>query len=210
MSESPEPYKAPLRTRQKTDLAENLDYLEFTHRGQWRAWLEVNHARAAEAWVVHTKKRFQDEGCLTLSDAVEEALCFGWIDSTLRRVDERRYALRYSPRRPDSIWSESNKRRVRRLTRDGRMAPAGLAVVAAAHESGQWDAAARRELVDLIPPELEAALGRRKGALDAYRALAPSRRKRFIHWIISAKRLTTRQRRIDAILDELSRASLRE
>ena len=188
------------------EMVEPADCLEFRDRDQWRSWLEANHAQAEEAWLVHYKKGFQ-EGTLTLGEAVEEALCYGWIDSTLRRVDQRRYALRYSPRRPNSIWSQSNKRRVRRLTREGRMAPAGLAAVAQAKENGQWEAATRREQVDLIPPELEAALRARHGARDAYLALPASRRKQLIHWITSAKRPVTRQRRIAAILEEVAGSS---
>jgi uncharacterized protein YdeI (YjbR/CyaY-like superfamily) len=183
-------------------MVEPTDWLEFRHRHGWRSWLEANHARAGEAWLILYKKGFR-EGRLTLSEAVEEALCYGWIDSTLRRIDERRYALRYSPRRPNSIWSETNKRRVQRLIRAGRMAPAGLAAVAEARESGQWEAASRREQVDLIPPELERALGAHEGARDAYLALSPSRRKQLIYWITSAKRPATRRRRIEAILEEV-------
>jgi uncharacterized protein YdeI (YjbR/CyaY-like superfamily) len=183
-------------------MAEKAEYLEFSDRHEWRAWLEANHARAEEAWLVHYKKGFQ-KGTLTLGEAVEEALSYGWIDSTLRRIDERRYALRYSPRRRNSIWSESNKRRVQRLMRQGRLAPAGLAAVAEAKRSGQWEAATRREQVDIVPPELEEALRVREGALNAYLALPASRRKQFIHWITSAKRPATKQRRIEAILDEV-------
>jgi uncharacterized protein YdeI (YjbR/CyaY-like superfamily) len=184
-------------------MVEPADYLEFHDRNGWRAWLEANHSQADEAWLVHFKKGFQ-EGTLALSEAVEEALCFGWIDSTLRRIDERRYALRYSPRRPNSIWSQSNQRRVRRLIREGRMTTAGLAAVAQAQENGQWEAAARREQVDRIPPELEEGLRGRPDAREAYLALPPSRRKQLIHWIVSAKRPATRRRRIQAILEEVT------
>jgi uncharacterized protein YdeI (YjbR/CyaY-like superfamily) len=179
------------------------DCLEFSDRDQWRSWLEANHAQAAEAWLVHHKKGFQ-EGTLTLPEAVEEALCYGWIDSTLRRIDERRYALRYSPRRRNSVWSQSNKRRVQRLIREERMTPAGLAAVAQAKESGQWEAAARREQVDVLPPELEEALSGRAGARDAYLTLPASRRKQLIHWIVTAKRPATKRRRIEAILQEVT------
>ncbi len=177
--------------------------LSFTSPDQWRSWLENNHARANEAWLVHFKKGYQDS-TLLLVEAVEEALCFGWIDSTLRPIDERSYALRYSPRRKNSIWSESNKQRALRLIREGRMAPAGMAAVQEAKANGQWELATRREQVDLIPPELEEALRDRAGALDAYYAQPISRKKQFIYWITSAKRPATVQRRIEAILKELS------
>jgi uncharacterized protein YdeI (YjbR/CyaY-like superfamily) len=104
-------------------------------RATWRAWLEANHARAGEIWLVFLKKHV-GEPCVTLDEAVEEALCFGWIDGHLRRIDERSHALRFTPRKPTSQWSAGNKERVERLTREGRMAPAGLALVAVAKTSG--------------------------------------------------------------------------
>jgi len=107
-------------------------------RATWRAWLEANHERATEIWLVFLKKHV-GEPCVTLEQAVEEALCSGWIDGRLRRIDERSHALRFSPRKPTSRWSASNKERAERLTREGRMAPAGLALVAAAKASGAWD-----------------------------------------------------------------------
>jgi uncharacterized protein YdeI (YjbR/CyaY-like superfamily) len=176
--------------------------LEFTNPDQWRSWLEINHVRESEAWLVHFKKGYRD-GTLLLADAVEEALCFGWIDSTLRSIDERCYALRYSPRRKNSIWSEINKQRALRLIREGRMAPAGLAAVEQAQANGQWELATRREQVDLIPQELEKVLRDRPNSLDAYRALPDSRKKQFIFWITSAKRPATVRRRVAAILKEL-------
>ena len=106
-------------------------------RAAWRAWLEANHASAPEIWLVFLKKHVA-EPCVSLDEAVEEALCFGWVDSLLRRIDDRSHALRFTPRKPGSRWSASNKARVERLTREGRMAPAGLAAVAAAKERGTW------------------------------------------------------------------------
>jgi uncharacterized protein YdeI (YjbR/CyaY-like superfamily) len=184
-----------------------VDLLEFADRDEWRAWLESNHATEAEAWLVLYKKRYADLG-LTLDEAVEEAVCFGWIDGTLRSMDEKRYALRYSPRRSDSIWSMSNIRRVKKLTAEGKMTEAGMLKVVEAKQNGQWQAAIRREQVDLIPEPLEAALRTAHGALAAYRALPDSRKKRYIYWLQTARREETRQRRIrkivDEVLDELS------
>ena len=107
-------------------------------RAAWRAWLDAHHASAAEIWLVFLKKHV-GEPCVTLDEAVEEALCFGWIDGLLRRIDERSHVLRFTPRKPASQWSASNKARVERLTREGRMAPAGLAAVATAKANGAWD-----------------------------------------------------------------------
>ena len=111
--------------------------LRFYNRAAWRAWLQTNHAQPDAVWVVINKKATPAPG-LTYEAAVEEALCFGWIDSTLNKVDDRVYGLRFSPRRPNSVWSQSNKDRVARLLRDGLMAPAGLAQVENAKANGQW------------------------------------------------------------------------
>jgi uncharacterized protein YdeI (YjbR/CyaY-like superfamily) len=95
-------------------------------RETWRAWLAAHHAERSEIWLVFLKKHV-GEPCVTLDEAVEDALCFGWIDGLLRRIDERSHALRFSPRKLTSQWSPSNKQRVERLVAEGRMTPAGLA-----------------------------------------------------------------------------------
>jgi uncharacterized protein YdeI (YjbR/CyaY-like superfamily) len=181
---------------------DTVDALEFEDRHQWRSWLENNHMRASEAWLIHYKKIYQGKK-LALVDAVEEALCFGWIDGKLKSLDETRYIVRYSPRRRKSIWSMSNIRRVGELIGEGRMTEAGLKKVEEAKESGEWDAAIQREQVDIIPPDLEKVLRRKKGALAAYRALPDSRKKQFIFWIQSAKRQATKDRRIQSIVGEV-------
>jgi uncharacterized protein YdeI (YjbR/CyaY-like superfamily) len=179
-----------------------LKFLNFENREQWRAWLEKNWATEGEAWVVHYKKKFSDQG-LTLDEAVEEALCFGWIDSTLNRLDEKRYTLRYSPRKADSVWSMSNIRRVENLIAEGKMTAAGQQKIDEAKENGQWEAAVRREQVDIIPEELEWALLDHEGAMAAYQALPDSQKKRYIYWLQSAKRKDTKQRRIQKIVKEV-------
>ncbi|MCB0199448.1 MAG: YdeI/OmpD-associated family protein [Anaerolineae bacterium] len=176
--------------------------LEFATPEQWRAWLEVNHASAAEAWLILYKVKYADQG-MTLEDATVEAMCYGWVDSVLKSLDERRYALRYTPRKPNSVWSMSNIRRVEQLTAEGRMADAGLRAVAEAKANGQWDAAIRREQVDVIPEALEAALSRVVGGIEGYHALPFSRKKQIIYWLQSAKTKTTKQTRIQRVVAEI-------
>lgn len=183
-------------------MAQPTNPLEFQDRDQWRRWLEENHARAAEAWLILTKKPFADQG-LGLDEATEEAICFGWVDSQLKTLDERRYVLRYTPRKPNSVWSVSNIRRVEQFIAEGKMTPAGLQVVAEAQANGQWEAAIRREQVDVVPEELESALRQTPGALDGYLALPPSRRKQIIYLLQSAKTEATKQRRIERIVEEV-------
>jgi uncharacterized protein YdeI (YjbR/CyaY-like superfamily) len=109
-------------------------------RVTWRDWLERHHIDKSEIWLVFLKKHV-DEPCVTYDEAVEEALCFGWIDGVLRRIDDREHAVRFTPRKPGSVWSESNVVRVERLIAEGRMTEAGMALVRAAKESGAWDEA---------------------------------------------------------------------
>ncbi len=167
-------------------------------RAAWRAWLETQHATVAEIWLVFLKKHV-GEPCVTLDEAVEEALCFGWIDGHLRRIDDRSHALRFSPRKPASQWSASNKVRVERLAREGRMAPAGLAVVAAAKANGTWDELTSLD-ADTTPPDLEAALAGEPAAAERWRTWPPSHRRAYIIHVLQAKRADTRARRIDFVV----------
>jgi uncharacterized protein YdeI (YjbR/CyaY-like superfamily) len=105
---------------------------------EWRAWLQKHHAVEKDVWLMFSKKHSATPS-VTLEEATEEALCFGWIDSFLNRVDDERYVLRFSPRRKGSKWSEINKKRVARLIEEGRMTEAGLVKVDEAKQSGEWD-----------------------------------------------------------------------
>jgi uncharacterized protein YdeI (YjbR/CyaY-like superfamily) len=179
------------------------DPLDFAERSAWRCWLDSHHAVYSEAWLVIQKKRSTLAG-LRYEEAVEEALCYGWIDGQLRRLDDQRYLLRFSPRRATSVWSVSNIRRVEELMRSDAMTEPGRTAVAAAKESGQWQAALDRERTDEIPPELERALRREKGALAAYRALPDSVKKRYVYWIQEAKREKTKLRRARQIVTQIT------
>jgi len=178
------------------------DSLEFEDRDQWRRWLDTNHANEPEAWLILHKKKYREQG-LTLDEAIEEALCFGWIDGKLNRLDEKRYRLRFSPRTTKSIWAMSNIRRVEKLIAEGKMTESGYQKIAEAKGNGAWEAAIRREQVDQIPKALEPTLRKTKGALAAYRSLPDSRKKQYIYWLQSAKREETRQRRIQKIIEEI-------
>ena len=176
--------------------------LTFSTRTAWRDWLERNHDQEAEAWLVIRKKHAPRDG-IGLEEAVLEALCFGWIDSQLQRRDDVSYALRFSPRQPESVWSLKNTQRVEKLIAGGQMTAAGLEKVRQGKASGQWDAARRRAKTDKIPSDLDHALRRVPGSLEAFRGLPPSRRQQLVYWLESAKRQETRERRIKAILLEI-------
>lgn len=184
-------------------MPDESELLFFNSRAEWRAWLEANHDQALEARIM-IYKQGPRQAWLSLNEAQEEALCFGWVDVKNKRIDNSRYSLLFNPRRPGSAWSISNIRRVERLIQAGLMMEAGLAKVAEAHENGQWDIALRIEQTDLIPPELEKALRKRKGGLRGYRRLKHSRKRQILRWLLTAKGPATRQRRIEAVVQEIA------
>jgi uncharacterized protein YdeI (YjbR/CyaY-like superfamily) len=173
-------------------------------RGRWRAWLTENHATAKEIWLVFHKKHMGKPG-LTYVEALEEALCFGWIDGILKRIDAEKHVIRFCPRRKNSIWSQQNKNRVRKLIRQGRMTEAGLAKVKEAKANGQWAKAAQREDITAVPPELTEALVSNEKARLNFDRLAPSYRKQFIYWVAVAKRDETRSKRVAETIERLTR-----
>ena len=178
------------------------EILDFSSRDEWRDWLAAHHADQREAWVAMYKVRSSRPG-LRYNDAVEEALCFGWIDGLTRGLDADRFAQRFTPRKATSVWSLSNIARVQKLISQGRMTPAGMALVEAAQANGQWEAARQREEAEAIPADLAAALRRRKGAIAAFRQLPPSHRKQYLYWLAEAKRPETRARRVGQIVERV-------
>ena len=163
-------------------------------RTQWRAWLRKHHRKEAFVWLVFYKKHTEKK-CVDYDAAVEEALCYGWIDGIKKRIDDDRYAFRFSPRSPKSLWSASNKKRVEKLTAAGKMTKAGTALVDAAKESGMWDRKPAAEQTFEMPSELTAALAKNKTAKKKFEAQSAACRKQYITWIASAKKPETRERR---------------
>jgi uncharacterized protein YdeI (YjbR/CyaY-like superfamily) len=161
----------------------------------WRKWLKQNHRHAEEIWLVFYKKGAGEQS-LDYGSALDEALCFGWIDSLIKKIDGTTYARKFTPRNQISKWSESNKKRVERLTKDGRMTERGLAVVKAAKANGCWDKPDRPQTITQVPAELQAALRQNKKARKNFNQLAPSHQKQYIMWIAMAKRQETRDKRI--------------
>lgn len=170
-------------------------------RGAWREWLDSNPDRERGIWVVFRKKHSRLDGP-SYEDLVEEALCFGWIDSQERRVDDDRLIQWYSPRRKGSSWSASNRERVERLIGEGLMTERGQAAIDLAVSEGTWARAEESTLLD-IPPELEAAFEYKQEARRVFEALPPSHRKQYLAWIGEAKREETRRRRVEGTLENL-------
>ena len=170
-------------------------------RSAWRDWLASNPDRQEGVWVVYRKKSSEFEGP-GYDDLVEEALCFGWIDSQSRRVDDDRVIQWFSPRRKGGLWSARNKERIEKLERAGMMTGAGRAAIEQAKADGSWS---QTDDVDalIVPPDLEMAL-ESAGAKAAYEALADSVKKQYLWWITSAKRPVTRAARITETVQRLS------
>lgn len=167
----------------------------------WRKWLKKHHTRADGVWLVFFKKSSGRQG-LSYSMAVEEALCWGWIDSKVQPLDEERYRQVFTPRKAGSVWSALNKRRVAAMVDEGRMQAAGLAKIDAARRDGSWTLLDAVESLEL-PPDLLKAFQGDPQAAAAFEALAQSRRKMVLHWLMTAKREATRQARIAEIVREL-------
>ena len=179
-----------------------LDAAPHVHaddRATWRAWLDANHATARGAWLVTWRPRSGRAG-LDYDAAVEEALCFGWVDSTAGRYDEDRSRLYFAPRRPRSVWAATNKARVERLTAAGRMAPAGLAAVERAKANGSWEVLDSADRLE-VPDDLAHALHARPPAASNFAAFPASTRRQLLGWIATAVRPATRAARITRVAE---------
>lgn len=175
-------------------MSDSYEQVEVASRAQWRAWLFDHHASAPGVWLV-TFKKATGERHLPYDDVVEEALCFGWVDSKGRLLDDARSQLLVTPRKPGSNWSRKNKQRVERLLADGLMASAGLAAVEGARADGSWTAL--DDVEDLLEPDdLRAALDGDPQARRRWDGFPPSTRRGILEWIGNAKRDETRAKRI--------------
>jgi uncharacterized protein YdeI (YjbR/CyaY-like superfamily) len=160
----------------------------------WRDWLAANHTRAEGVWLIYNKKS-AGKPTISYAEAVEEALCFGWVDSKGNKLDDERTMLWFAPRQAGSGWSRPNKERVQRLIVDGRMTPAGLAKIEAAQADGSWTLLDAVENLE-IPDDLAAALDQYPDARVHFDAFPRSARRGILEWIAQAKRPETRANRV--------------
>jgi uncharacterized protein YdeI (YjbR/CyaY-like superfamily) len=158
-------------------------------REEWRAWLQEHHETETEIWLVYPKKH-TGQPRVPYDDAVEEALCFGWIDSIARRIDDDRFAQKFTPRKDTGNWSAPNLERMERLIAEGRMTPAGLAKFAPVAQPPRYQADSA------LPRFIEEALQGNETAYQYFQSLAPSHRRNYVRWITEAKKEETRQRRL--------------
>lgn len=174
--------------------------LYVTTRTQWRTWLEKNHETVNEIWLIFYKK---DAGKPTIpyNDAVEEALCYGWIDSIIKRIDSEKYVRKFTPRKKKSKWSDLNKKRVKKMIQEGKMTEAGLAKID--EKVFIEEKVTPKEFI--IPPGIEEALQTNEEAWKNFSALAPGYKRQYIGWIIDAKREETQKRRLKELITVLEK-----
>lgn len=168
---------------------------------QWREWLAEHHARGHGVWLV-SWRRESGRQAVEYEQSVLEALCFGWIDSTQKVLDDERVMMWFAPRRPRSTWVRSNKERVARLEAEGRMQPAGRALVEAARANGMWTVFDDAE-AGVVHPDLAARLAADPAASSAWDSLTPGVRKRHLMDLALARTPATVTKRIDAVLASL-------
>jgi uncharacterized protein YdeI (YjbR/CyaY-like superfamily) len=178
-------------------LSKTLKSLDARHCQEWREWLARHHDSESEVWLVFYK-RHTGHPSIAYLDAVDEALCFGWIDSLIKRLDDDRYARKFTPRKSDSRWSAANRKRFARLQASGRLTPAGLKRAPTDRSD------APRPSLSKIPQYIQEALKRRPAAWKYFESLAPSYRRLYIAWIDSARQPETKTRRLQEAIGLLA------
>ena len=178
-------------------MATELERLEFRSRRQWRTWLGKNASSSPGVWLVFYKKHARTK-CLEYEDSVREALCFGWVDSLIKRLDADRFLFKFTPRKPTSKWSDSNRKRWAELEAAGLLTPAGQA---AAPTTNRY---AAKPTIPELPAYIAKALETNRRAWDFFQKLAPTNRRRYVVWIHIAKREETRQRRLAESIELLA------
>ena len=174
----------------------------FATRAAWEKWLAANHARAPGVWIELAKKGSGLES-VAFAEALEVALCYGWIDSQALSVDDKRYRQRFTPRRPRSKWSKINCAAVERLRAEGRLAPAGIREMDAAKRDGRWEAAYASPSAITVPPDLQARLAKNGRARRAFEELDGRNRYAILYRLHDARRPETRRRRLDRFIEML-------
>ena len=173
--------------------------LTFAGDRDWSEWLAAHQAEKRGVWL-RIRKVGSSLACLDLATAVTEAIRFGWIDGGMRRLDADSFALRFSSRRPDSVWSQTNRKRAESLLAEGRMTPAGMAAVEAARANGQWAAAYSSQTAPVVPDDLLVALRASAQAWATFSSWSNSDKMQAVAWVGLAKRQATRERRIQAVV----------
>ena len=175
--------------------------INFKNRQEWREWLDENYDKEKEIWLMYYKKHTGKETIL-YNDAVEEALCFGWIDSLVKGIDKECYMQKYTPRKSNSVWSLLNKKRAKKMIAEGKMTSAGLEKIKEAEKNGKWDSAYSSRVRSKVemPEDLKKELHKNETARNNFMSFSGSHQFIYIHWINSAKRSETREKRINEVI----------
>lgn len=182
---------------------EGLPIVQVADQQAWRRWLEANHGSAPAIWLKFAKKG-APTSTVTYAQAIEEALCYGWIDGQVRRYDEQFYLQRFTPRRPKSKWSQVNRQKATRLLEEGRVRPAGLAQIDAAKADGRWDAAYPAQSQAVVPDDFQQALAQNPGAEKFFETLTGSARYAFLYRLHNVSAPAARAKRIRTYIELLS------
>ena len=169
----------------------------------WRNWLAKNHDHEHEVWLVYFKA-VKGKSNIDYESSVEEALCFGWIDSIIQKIDEEKYARKFNPRRKESKWSETNKRHVVKVIREGRMTEAGMAKVTFDINKVDTSKPKPKRPPVKMPEKIEKALKSRPRAWEAFQGITPSLQRNYILWLSDAKKPETFKRRLQILVDEVT------
>lgn len=179
-----------------------MDYdkpLFFENSKDWRNWLEKNHDKSNGIRLLFFKKR-SNKPCIKYAEALEEALCFGWIDSVLKKLDENCFTIKFSQRKKKSVWSKLNKNRAEKLISDGKMSKAGFDKISEAKGNGLWEKAYTNKKLERLPSDLKKALIKNKTSWLNFKNFANSYKNRYIGWVRDAKTIETRKKRISKVV----------
>ncbi len=178
---------------------DTLKSVYASSRQEWRQWLKENHSTCIGIWLIYYKVK-SGKASVKYSEAVKEALCFGWIDSKVKSLDTERYMQIFTPRKPKSVWSKLNKQYIEELTEQGLMTEAGLIKIEAAKLDGSWTSLDAIEAL-IIPDDLQLALQANEIAFENFQAFSNTSKKNILLWVTSARRLETRLNRIQQIVN---------
>ena len=181
-----------------------LPTLPFESKNEFAEWLAKNHDKSAGAWLKLAKKDAEILS-VTYKEAVNVALCYGWIDGQAKSFDDKHWLVKFTPRRPKSIWSQINTKRVEQLIASGEMKPSGLKAVEAAKQDGRWDAAYASQKNISVPADFQSALSKNKKAKAFFESLTGSKRYSFLFRIETAKKAETRMKRILQFVEMLEK-----
>jgi uncharacterized protein YdeI (YjbR/CyaY-like superfamily) len=172
----------------------------FISPSKWRLWLKRNHDKVDFIWLA-LKKKDSNIKCITYQEALDEALCFGWIDGIVKRYDDDVFMQRFTPRKPRSIWSQINVNKVEVLIKAGKMTDAGLKKIEEAKKNGQWEKAYGSRIPQPLPDDLKIALKTVPKAWKNFSSFAPSYQRMYIAWVCFVKKEDARKRRIAKVVD---------